>query len=57
MDQPMASIPKYIYNFALSPYKDWQSLAWAGALIVAIFVLTLSLVSRAILLRNKVAND
>ena len=57
MDQPMASIPKYIYNFALSPYKDWQSLAWAGALIVAIFVLSLSLVSRAILLRNKVAND
>ena len=57
MAQPMASIPKYIYNFALSPYKDWQSLAWAGALIVAIFVLTLSLVSRAILLRNKVAND
>jgi len=57
MNQPMATIPKYIYNFALSPYKDWQSLAWAGALIVAIFVLTLSLVSRAILLRNKVAND
>ncbi len=38
-DQPMASIPKYIYHFAMSPYKDWQSLAWAGALIVAIFVL------------------
>jgi phosphate transport system permease protein len=57
MNQPMASVPKYIYNFALSPYADWQSLAWAGALIVAIFVLSLSLISRAILLRNKVAND
>ncbi len=57
MNQPMASIPKYIYNFALSPYADWQSLAWAGALIVAIFVLSLSLISRAILLRNKVSND
>ena len=57
MNQPMASIPKYIYNFALSPYADWQSLAWAGAFIVAIFVLSLSLLSRAILLRNKVPND
>jgi phosphate transport system permease protein len=57
MNQPMASIPVYIYNFALSPYQDWQSLAWAGALIVTLFVLTLSLVSRAILLRNKVLHD
>jgi phosphate transport system permease protein len=57
LNAPMASIPKYIYNFALSPYKDWQSLAWAGALIMALFVLSLSLISRAILLRNKVPND
>jgi phosphate transport system permease protein len=57
MNQPMASIPKYIYNFALSPYPNWQALAWAGAFIVTLFVLTLSLLSRAILLRNKVSND
>ncbi len=57
INAPMASIPKYIYNFALSPYKDWQALAWAGALIMALFVLSLSLISRAILLRNKVPND
>lgn len=55
--QPIASVPVVIYKFALSPYASWKSLAWAGALIVTIFVLTLSLVSRAILLRNKVAND
>ena len=57
MNQPMATIPKYIYNFALSPYPNWQALAWAGAFIVTLFVLTLSLFSRAILLRNKVSND
>jgi phosphate transport system permease protein len=55
--QPMASVPVVIYKFALSPYAGWKSLAWAGALIVTLFVLTLSLISRAILLRNKVPND
>ena len=55
--QPMASVPVVIYKFALSPYAGWKSLAWAGALIVTLFVLALSLISRAILLRNKVSND
>jgi phosphate transport system permease protein len=55
--QPMASVPVVIYKFALSPYASWKSLAWAGALIVTLFVLALSLISRAILLRNKVSND
>ena len=55
--QPMASIPAVIYKFAMSADDGWKSLAWAGALIVTLFVLTLSLISRAILLRNKVSND
>lgn len=57
MVQPMSSVPVVIYKFALSPYQEWKSLAWAGALIVTLFVLILSLVSRAILLRNKVSNE
>ena len=55
--QPMASVPVVIYKFAMSADAGWKSLAWAGALIVTLFVLALSLISRAILLRNKVSND
>jgi len=46
-----------IFQYAMSPYDSWHSLAWAGAFIVTIFVLVLSLVSRAVILRKKVAND
>ena len=45
---PMASLPVVIFKFALSPYKDWQSLAWAGALIITATVLALSIAARAI---------
>jgi phosphate transport system permease protein len=45
---PMASLPVIIFKFALSPYKDWQSLAWAGALLITFTVLALSVVARAI---------
>ncbi len=55
--QPMASGPVVIYKFAMSADDGWKSLAWAGAFIVTLFVLALSLISRAILLRNKVPND
>jgi len=50
--QPMASVPVVIFQFAMSPYDSWHELAWAGAFMVTLFVLLLSLVSRAILLRN-----
>jgi phosphate transport system permease protein len=46
MSQPMASLPAVIFQFALSPYKDWQQLAWSGALIVTLAVLLLSIVAR-----------
>lgn len=45
---PMASLPVVIFQFALSPYKDWQQLAWTGALLITIAVLTLSVVARAL---------
>jgi phosphate transport system permease protein len=57
MSAPMASMPVVIFQYAMSPYESWQSLAWAGAFVVTAFVLLLSILSRAILLRNKVSND
>jgi len=57
MTQPLASVPVVIFQYAMSPYDSWHSLAWAGAFMVTLFVLLLSLVSRAVILRNKAAND
>jgi phosphate transport system permease protein len=49
LNQPVASLPVVIFQFALSPYKDWQSLAWTGALIITLTVLALSVSARALL--------
>ena len=54
---PMASVPVVMYQFAGSPYENWQTLAWAGALVLTTFVLLLSLAARAIILRNKISHD
>ena len=48
LDAPMASLPVVIFQFALSPYADWQKLAWTGALIITFTVLALSIVARAL---------
>ena len=55
--QPMASVPVVMYQFAGSPYESWQQLAWAGALVLTLFVLLVSLGARFLLLRNRIAND
>ena len=47
LNAPMASLPVVIFQFALSPYEDWQQLAWTGALIITFAVLALSIVARA----------
>ena len=57
LSTPMASVPVVIFQYAMSPYDSWHSLAWAGAFVVTIFVLLLSILSRAILLRNKGGHD
>ena len=44
----MASLPVVIFQFALSPYEDWQKLAWAGALLITFAVLALSIIARAL---------
>jgi phosphate transport system permease protein len=51
---PTASVPVVIFQFAMSPYDAWHSLAWAGAFIVTMFVLLLSVGARAYLLRNRI---
>jgi len=46
LNAPMASLPAVIFQFALSPYADWQRLAWAGALIITMAVLAISITAR-----------
>jgi phosphate transport system permease protein len=53
LDAPMSSLPVVIFQFALSPYKDWQELAWTGALIITFTVLALSIVARALASSSK----
>jgi phosphate transport system permease protein len=49
LNAPMANLPVVIFQFALSPYKDWQDLAWAGALIITVTILLLSISARVLL--------
>ena len=48
LNAPIASLPAVIFQFALSPYADWQKLAWIGALIITFAVLALSIIARAL---------
>ena len=48
MNAPMASLPATIFQFALSPYKEWQELAWAGALIITLAILALCITARTL---------
>jgi phosphate transport system permease protein len=53
LDAPMSSLPVVIFQFALSPYADWQKLAWTGALIITFTVLALSIGARALAASGK----
>jgi len=53
LNAPMSSLPAVIFQFALSPYKDWQSLAWTGALIITLAVLALSITARSLTATRK----
>jgi phosphate transport system permease protein len=46
MNGPMANLPVVIFQFAMSPYADWQTLAWAGALLITITILLLNIAAR-----------
>jgi phosphate transport system permease protein len=53
LNAPMANLPVVIFQFALSPYADWQKLAWAGALIITCTVLALSVIARVLVASRK----
>jgi phosphate transport system permease protein len=54
MSQPMGNLPVVIFQFAMSPYDNWVSLAWGGALLIALLVLAINIIAR-VMFRNKVS--
>ncbi len=54
---PMANVPVVIFQYAMSPYDSWHSLAWAGAFVLTLFVLLVSLAARAIVARHRVGHE
>ena len=53
MNAPMPSLPVVIFQFALSPYEEWQKLAWTGALLITVTVLALSIIARSLTAARK----
>jgi phosphate transport system permease protein len=53
MARPFPNLPAVIFQFAMSPYDDWQHLAWAGALLITVTILLINIVARAVLRRNR----
>jgi phosphate transport system permease protein len=54
---PMANLPVVIFQYAMSPYDSWHSLAWAGAFFLTLFVLLAGLAARAIVSRHRISHD
>jgi phosphate transport system permease protein len=54
MNAPMANLPVVIYQFAMSPYENWVTLAWGGALLITLTVLGLNILARVVF-KEKVA--
>jgi phosphate transport system permease protein len=48
MNGPMANLPVVIFQFAMSPYADWQRLAWGGALLITVTILFLNIIARTL---------
>lgn len=53
LNEPMASLTVTMYNYATSPYEDWQAMGWAAAFILSMFILGLNILGRLILLKKK----
>ncbi|GAB2521685.1 phosphate ABC transporter permease PstA [Lysobacter humi (ex Lee et al. 2017)] len=54
---PMANVPVVIFQYAMSPFETWHTLAWAGAFMLTVFVLLVSLLARTIVLRGRISHD
>jgi phosphate transport system permease protein len=57
LSAPMANVPVVIFQYAMSPYDNWHSLAWAGAFFLTLFVLLVGLAARAIVSRHRMPHD
>jgi len=57
LSAPMANVPVVIFQYAMSPYDNWHSLAWAGAFFLTLFVLLVGLAARAIVSRHRMTHD
>ena len=53
MTRPFPNLPTVIFQFAMSPYEDWQHLAWAGALLITVTILVINIVARAPAARSR----
>ena len=53
MGKPMSNLPVVIFQFAMSPYEDWQRLAWGGAALITGAVLVLNIIARLILSKKQ----
>jgi phosphate transport system permease protein len=53
MSRPFPNLPAVIFQFAMSPYEDWQHLAWAGALLITVTILIINIAARMILRRKR----
>lgn len=53
MSEPVASLTVTMYNYATSPYEDWQKLGWAAAFILSMFILSLNIIGRLIIMKKK----
>ncbi|MCK4737194.1 MAG: phosphate ABC transporter permease PstA [Sulfurimonas sp.] len=53
MNEPMASLTVTMYNYATSPYEDWQKLGWAAAFILSMFILSLNILGRLFIMKKK----
>lgn len=56
INQPTANLPVMIFDYAMSPYKDWHNLAWAGALLITLGVLGLNIVARSFFRQKTLGN-
>jgi len=54
LDSPMANLPVVIFQFAMSPFEDWKSLAWVGALLITFAVLFLSIIARSMTSKKQI---
>jgi phosphate transport system permease protein len=57
LSAPMANVPVVIFQYAMSPYDSWHSLAWAGAFVLTLFVLAVGIVARWIVHRHRISHD